>query len=91
MEHVPYKGYIDILYGLGLFERLPFLLLVKPDTKYSAHMPVIIGTNVVNELMLQCRTTFEERYLQQTHLSTLWYICFREYEYSRKEAQAEQE
>ena len=80
-QDLPYIGYIEteisIDKGLPGAKPLPCLLLVTPDTQYSKKTPVILGTNVLNELMKDCKNNFGEQFLQQAKLHTPWYLSFR--------------
>ena len=72
-----YCAEINIEKGLPGAKPLPCLLLVTPDTQYSAKTPVILGTNILNELMKDCKNNFGEQFLQQAKLYTSWYLNFR--------------
>jgi transposase InsO family protein len=80
-EALSYKGYIEteiqIEKGLPSSKVLPCLLLVTPDTIYSSKTPVILGTNILNEFMQECKHNFGEQYLQKASLHTPWYLSFR--------------
>ena len=76
-----YIGYIEVEIntdkGLPEAKPLPCFLLVTQDTQYSAKTPVILGTNILNELMRDCKNNFGEQFLQQAKLHTPWYLSFK--------------
>ena len=80
-ENLPYNGYIDteinVHHGLPNSKSLHCLLLVVPDTKYSARTPIILGTNILHEFMDQCKDNFGDQFLQKAKLHTPWYLSFR--------------
>ena len=80
-KNLPHVGYIETVIniekGLPGAKPLPCLLLVTPDTQYSVKTPVILGTNILNELMTDCKNNFGEQFLQQAKLNTPWYLSFR--------------
>jgi hypothetical protein len=50
---------------------------LTPDANYSSRTPVILGTNILNELLSECRNNFGEQFLQKAGLHTSWYLSFR--------------
>ena len=80
-NNLPYTGYIEVEISTG--EDLPkanshtCLLLVTPDTKFSERTPVILGTNILNELLKECKSNFGEQFLQRAKMFTPWFLCFR--------------
>lgn len=81
-ELLPYSGYIEAsvsAVGVGLENQssLPCLLLVVPDSKYSARVPVLLGTNVLEQLMDLTKTKHGSRFLQIARLHTPWYLSYR--------------
>ena len=80
-NNLPYAGYveidIDVISGLPQSKPHTALLLVTPDTHYSATTPVILGTNVLKVLFHDCKTTFGVQFLQKAKLHTPWYLSFR--------------
>ena len=80
-KNLPYKGYIEVELAItsGLPKATPqhCLLLVTPDTSYSSSTPIIIGTNVLNELLEECQNNFGPQYLQRAKLFFPWYLSFR--------------
>lgn len=61
-EDLPYLGYItadlDTLQGLPKSSQHTCLFLVVPDTKYSSRTSIIIGTNILQELLHECEKNF---------------------------------
>ena len=88
-QNLPYKGYIEtelvIQKGLPDFKPLPCLLLVTPDTQYSSRTPIILGTNVLQELMNDCKSSYGDQFLQKANLFTPWYLSFRSLVIRQKE------
>lgn len=80
-NRLPYLGYVEV--KLHVVEGLPksnshqCLLLVTPDTKYSSKTPVILGTNILQELLKECKENFGNQFLQKADLFTPWYLSFR--------------
>lgn len=48
-----------------------------PNTSYNNKTPILIGTNILNELMKDYKKNFGESYLQTAGLHTPWYLSFR--------------
>ena len=80
-QELPYSGFIEadlsIRQGLPKAQPLSCILHVVPDTKYSRSTSLILGTNVLNELLQGCAETFGCQFLQKAGLFTPWYLCFR--------------
>jgi len=80
-KQLPYLGYVEV--ELSIAEGLPnantvsSLFLVTPDTVFSERTPAIIGTNILKELLKDCKDTFGPQYLQRASLHTPWYLSFR--------------
>ncbi len=78
---LPYLGYIEgdltVLEGMPPSQPVSYIFLVTPDTAYSAQTPVLIGMNVLEELLTDCKATHGDRYLQVAKLTTPWYLAFR--------------
>ena len=53
------------------------LLLVVPDTNYNQRIPVLIGTNILDEIEKDCKAQHGEQYLQRANLKKPWYITVR--------------
>ena len=77
---IPYSGYIQVeleTLGVPKAEKQDALFLVSPDTNFSTNTPLIIGTNILNEVKRGCKEAFGDRYLQVAKLTTPWYTSFR--------------
>lgn len=78
---LPYRGYIEaeITVNSGLPNSKPqsCLLLVTPDTQFSEKTPVILGTNILHELLNECKINFGDTFLHKAELHTPWYLSFR--------------
>ncbi|XP_053372981.1 uncharacterized protein LOC123532109 [Mercenaria mercenaria] len=78
---LPYLGYIqadiNIPNGLPKSQDHTCLFLVVPDTNYSSRTPVILGTNILEILVEECKNNFGEQFLQKSNLHVPWYLCFR--------------
>ena len=77
---IPYKGYIEVeieTFGVPQIDKQIALFLVSPDTDFSSTTPVLIGTNVLNEVKQKCKDRYGERYLQLAKLTSPWYTSFR--------------
>lgn len=82
--NLPYEGYIEleleVEQGLPAAKSHHCLFLVSPDTKFSAQTPVILGTNILDEVINECKQELGENYLQKTQkkgISSAWYLAFR--------------
>ena len=86
---LPYLGYIEV--SITAIEGIPHLkptdciFLVTPETSYSSRTPVLLGTNILNELMDSCKTIHGQKYSQTTKLQTPWYLAFRAVTVKEKE------
>ena len=80
-EQLPYLGFVvtDVDMGVGLEKSTihTCLFLIVPDTRYSAATPIIIGTNILTELLNDCKDNFGTQFLQRARLQTPWYLSFR--------------
>ena len=79
-KRLPYLGYIKAALsspGIPQCQELFCLLLVVPDTDYNRRVPVLIGTNILNEIVKDCKTQHGEQYLQKANLQTAWYLSIR--------------
>ena len=81
-ESLPYSGYIaadNTARGVGLGEKhsQPCLLLVVPDSRYNAKVPVLLGTNILEQFLDMSREKIGHRFLRAAKLHTPWYLSFR--------------
>ena len=53
------------------------ILLVVPDTEYNSNVPLLLGTNVLNEFLNSCKTDLGDNFLQTSNLHTPWYLALR--------------
>ena len=78
---LPYVGFVSVdltPYGVPTLEKLhDCLFLVVPNSNYNHHVPVLIGTNILQSLMNVSLEEFGSRYLQQAAIHTPWYLAFR--------------
>ena len=52
-------------------------ILLVPDTEYSKHVPVIIGTNILKRLMQQVEDDFGERFKHTAKLPDAGLCCMK--------------
>lgn len=79
-QKLPYVGYIKASLsssGIPQCQELFCLFLVVPDTNYNLRVPVLIGTNILNEIVKDCKIQHGEQYLQKANLQTPWYLSMR--------------
>ena len=77
---LPYHGYIKAsLKSSGISECTEqyCLFLVVPDTNYNINVPVLIATNILDEILKDCKTLHGDQYLQKAKLQTPWYLSLR--------------
>ena len=78
---LPYLGYIEVsitaIEGIPDLKPTDCIFLVTPETSYSSRTPVLLGTNILNELMDSCKIIHGQKYLQTAKLQTPWYLAFR--------------
>ena len=79
-EHMPYFGYIQVdvkPVGVPTEHIQSCILLVVPDTSTNTDLPILLGTNVLEEFLTNCRETVGDNFLQNAALFTPWYLAFR--------------
>ena len=77
---MPYRGYIQVQMstsGIPSEHVQECIFLIVPDTDYSKDVPLLIGTNILDELLLHCKSELGENFLQNSALHTSWYLAFR--------------
>ena len=80
---LPYLGYIEAdVIALGLQDEnapaQPCLFLVVPtSTPFNQHVPVLLGTNVLEPLMMKTRSLYGSKFLQNVKMTAPWYLSFR--------------
>ena len=77
---LPYLGYVEVVLKVDSIAKcgeINCLLLITPDTTYSRKTPILLGTNVLQELMKDCENNYGQQYLQKARLNTPFYLAFR--------------
>ena len=75
-----YTGYIQVQIltsGIPSEHIQDCIFLIVPDTDYSKNVPLLICTNILDELLLHCKSELGENFLQNSALHTSWYLAFR--------------
>ena len=78
-KQLPYLGYIEAnLTVPGLpSESSSCLFLIVPTSKYHTSVPILLGTNILSVLMESTKQKYGQRFLQDAHLYTPWFLAFR--------------
>ena len=79
-SQLPYKGYIEAdLDTIGIPKSKPItcLFLVVPDTDYNENTPFLLGTNILEAILSDCKETHGPQFLQRAKLQSTWYTTFR--------------
>jgi hypothetical protein len=87
-EFLPYAGYLEVdltVPGITGASGLPSLFLVVPDTRYGRKVPVLIGTNILQETMDGCQEEFGPRFVQKTSHLTPWGVACRRLSVQKRE------
>lgn len=74
-----YLGYMQVkIHSVGIPTNhvQNSILLVVPDTDYNKNVPILIGTNVLEEFLNNCKQTIGVNFLQNAALHTCWYLAF---------------
>ena len=77
---MPYSGNVTleiISAGIPSDNIQERIFLVVPEMDYNKTEPLIIGTNIPDELLLHCKSKIGENFLQNAALHTSWYLEFR--------------
>ena len=78
---LPYDGYIEAdissIEGIQKSTLMPCLFLITPETSYSNRTPILLGTNILSQLISESKDNHGEMYLQTAKLHTPWYFAFR--------------
>ena len=53
------------------------LFLVVPDTNYNLQVQVLIGTNILDEILKDCKNIHGDQYLQKANLKKPWYLSLK--------------
>ena len=96
-EHMPYYGYIQVdvkPVGVPTEHIQSSILLVVPDTSCNTDLPILLGTNVLDEFFGKCRETVGVNFLQNAALFTPRFLSFtvrqRELKHHKKQAGSSQ-
>ena len=79
-SQLPYKGYIEAdleTIGIEKSHKQLCLFLIVSDTDYNRSTPFLLGTNILNEFMSECKEQFGVKFLQKANIHTPWYMAFR--------------
>lgn len=79
-KRLPYLGYIKTTVnssGIPECSEQFCLFLVVSDTSYNLKVPVLIGTNILDEIIKDCKTLHGDQFLQKANLQTPWYLSLR--------------
>ena len=85
-QQLPYDGFISTEIRIPHQDNtFPCILLVIPDSSYNTHVPLLLGTNILQPIMDNLKHQHGERFLQSCNLSTPWYLTFRSITLREKE------
>ena len=75
-SQLPYSGYIELNINRpgSTNNFITYLVLVIPDSNYNQHIPLLIGTNVLNTILQDLHQLHGDKYLQNADLTTPWYL-----------------
>ena len=76
---MPYSGYVTLEItsaGIPSDNIQECIFLVVPETDYNKTVPLLIGTNILDDLLLHCKSEIRESFLQNAALHTSWYLAF---------------
>ena len=79
-QKLPYSGYIKVSMtspGIPKCIEQFCVLPVVPDTNYNQRVPVLIGTNILDEIEKDCKAQHGEQYLQRANQKMPWYLTLR--------------
>ena len=79
-QKLPYSGYIKASLtspGISQCTEQFCISLVVPDTNYNLKVPLLIGTNILDEIEKDYTTQHGDQYLQRANLKTPWYLSLR--------------
>ena len=80
-QPLPYLGCIEaqiaIESGLEGAKPQSCIFFISPETKYLAQTPIILGTNILQPLLEDCKDSFGEQFLQRAKLNSPFYLSFR--------------
>ena len=79
-NQLPYLGYIKAtisISGFPLNVSKECLLLVVPEGNACSTPDIVLGTNILQNFMLDCEDSYGPQYLQRAHLHVPVYLAFR--------------
>ena len=76
---LPYSGYIEVNVKVPGDSNIcsRHVMLVVPESRYNFQVPVLLGTNVLDNMIRHLKERHGERYLQNAALTTPWFLTFR--------------
>lgn len=78
-QTMPYNGYVVLnvhIPELGSITE-DCLFLVTENTNFNSQVPILLGTNILHNLMNKCVEYHGVRYMQSKMVSSNWKTCFR--------------
>lgn len=83
-QQVPYLGYIEVELqfpkrACGTDKRVSALVLVSPDQSYNEKVPLLVGTNVLRPLVLDCIKRGGTQFLKTLPIQASWGIAYSQY------------
>ena len=78
---MPYSGFVTLEItsaGIPSDNIQECIFLGVPETDYNKTVPLLIGTNILDESLLYCKSNIIENFLQKSALHTSWYLAFRD-------------
>ena len=77
-QKLPYSGYLEAGISIpGFSDEVSSLTLIVPNTRYDESVPVLLGTNVLNQIMNTVQQKHGVRFLQKARLPGPWYLAFK--------------
>ena len=78
-QQLPYLGYIEsnlAIDGIAAVKGIDnSIFLVVPDSRYNTSVPILLGTNILTELMSMTSSSHGTRFLQ-SNITTPWNYYF---------------
>lgn len=76
-QRVPYLGYIEVELqfpkrACGTDKYVSALVLVSPDQSYNEKVPLLVGTNVLRPLILDCMKRGGAQFLKTLPIQASW-------------------
>ena len=79
-KKLPYVGYIKCTLassGISECSEQFCLFLVVPDTNYNLQVQVLIGTNILDGILKDCKNIHGDQYLKKANLEKPWYLSLK--------------